>query len=199
MENLLNLTRISYILSLAAFTALGICESFAGFKIIRGIVLGAGIICGGALGLAFGTAACQALLLSGFTAAVVTVSVTVILAILASMLAFHFNKGGVFFLNGFVSYLIVYSISSLGNMPEPVSITAGIIAAALMGFAAVKLYRPYTIVSTALIGGIMLYLASFLIFKNRFGSIVNFIALAVCAVSGAAVQFITTSDCREEE
>lgn len=199
MENLLNLTGISYILSLAAFIALGLCESFAGLKIIHGVVLGTGIICGGALGKAFGTATCQTLILSGFSATVVTVSVTVVFALIASMLAFRFHKGGVFFLNGFVSYLIVYSISSLSNMPEAVSVIVGIIAAIIMGIAAVKLYRPYTIVTTAVIGGAMLYMAAFLIFKDRFGSIVNFIAFAVCTVCGAAVQFVTADGEKVEE
>ena len=193
MENLLNLTGISYILSLAAFIALGICESFAGFKVIRGVVLGAGVLCGGAVGCAFGKAACQALLLKGSAATITVASVTVILALIASMLAFHFFKGGVFFLNGFVSYLIIYSICSLNGMPEPVSIAAGIIAAVLLGVTSVKLYRPYTIISSSLVGGLMVYLAALLIFKDRFGSIVNFIAGAVCALTGAAVQFVTTA------
>lgn len=191
MENLLNLTGVSYILSLTAFIALGLFESFAGFKILHGVTVGFGILCGGALGIAFGNAACEVLLLNGLTSTVVVASATVVLAIIASMLAFRFHKASVFALNGFIAYLIAYSISSLFNMPEPASITVGILAALLIGFAAVKLYRPYAIVSTALFGGAMLYLAAFLIFKDRFGSIVNFITFAVCASAGASVQFVT--------
>lgn len=199
MENLLNLTGISYILSLSAFIALGLFESFAGFKILHGVTVGFGVLCGGALGLAFGKAFCEALLFSGFTATVITASFTIILALIVSMLAFRFHKGSVFALNGFIAYLIIYSILSLNNMPEYMSITIGILAAIFIGAAAVKLYRPYAIVSTALFGGAMLYLAAFLIFKDRFGSIVNFIAFAVCASAGISVQFVTAPEGKLKE
>lgn len=192
MGNLLNFTGIRLFLACAMLMVCGLTECFAGFKILRGVLIGLGVCIGALAGRNLGGIIVEQLGIADSYTTLICAACAVILALTLSMLAFRFYLAGTFILNGFFTFIIVYSLCGVYALPNIAAAAAGIIAGMTAGFASVKLFRPFTIISTSVIGGTLVGLGVYAFLKNRYGFYANAIPALVCTLSGITVQFKTT-------
>ena len=192
MENLLNLNGLQLFLASGLLIICGVFECFAGFKIIKGVLLGAGLFVGGFLGKTMGNTIAQQTSVPSSYTLLICIVCALILALVLSMLAFRFYLAGSFVLSGFITSIIIYSLLGIygisGVLAAIISIASGIV----IGIISMKFFRPFTIISTALLGSIFIGFGIYAFLKNRFGFYANAVPAIICAISGAIVQYNTT-------
>lgn len=194
MDKLLNLTGIPLFLACFFILLCGICECFAGFKIIKGVITAAGLCAGAAFGWQLGSIIVSQFFISGGITAIIQLGITAASAIIISMLAFRFSLAGMFILYGFSAFILTYAICGIYAFPGALAVIIGIAFGILIGIISVKAFRPFAIISTAAIGGILTGLAVYAFLKNRYGFYANAVPGLIFFIVGIVFQFKTTKN-----
>lgn len=192
MDKLLNLTGIPLFLACFFILLCGICECFAGFKIIKGVVTAAGLCAGAAFGWQLGSVIVSQFFINGIIAVIIQLGITAAAAIIISMLAFRFYLAGIFILYGFSAFILAYAVCGIYVLPEALAVIAGIASGILIGIISVKAFRPFIIISTASVGGILIGTAVYAFLKNRYGFYANTVPGLIFFIAGIVLQFKTT-------
>ena len=192
MISLMNLTGFSLFLAFVSLIICGIFECFAGFRIIKGVLVAAGICVGALSGWNFACAVISQLSTNNSMSLLIQIICAIIMALIISMLAFKFFLAGAFIVYGFASFIFIYSICSLYAIPNAAALIIGIIGGILIGIMLLKTFHGFIIISTSAIGGILIGLGVYTLLKNRFGFYANAVPGLICAISGMIFQFKTT-------
>ena len=188
MGNLLNLSGLPLFTTMIFMLTCGIFECFMGYKIVRGIMLGTGLCAG----FSFGWNLCaiiisQIEISKGFDF-MFQITISIMCALIFSMLAYRFHRTAMFLTCGFSVFILLYSMLGLLGIPSVISIILGVASGIGIGGLTVKFFRYFTIVSSAIFGGILVGLAIYMFSKNRYGDLINIIPGFGCAVAGLIVQ-----------
>ena len=188
MDSLLNLSGLTLFFTIIFMLTCGLFECFMGYKIARGIMLGTGLCAG----FSFGWSLCSIIISqieisSGFDA-VFQITISIMFALIFSMLAYLYPKTAMFITCGFSMFIIVYSMLGLSGVPSMLSIILAILAGVATGGLTVKFFRPFTIFSSVIFGGILISCAVYLFSKNRYGNLVDIIPGIFFGISGLVVQ-----------
>lgn len=191
MEILLNFTGLSLFLLCISLLIIGAAECFAGFKLIRGVVVAAGIACGLSFGMNFAKIVAEQFLITASVSLIMQIITALIMMFVFSFFAFKYYTAGALVINSFIAFLIAYTVCGF-FAPAAVSVILGLIAAAAVGAITITAFRPYTIICTAALGGLFIGTAIYAFLKNRFGFFANAVPGMLAAVLGAAFQFKAT-------
>lgn len=192
MISLMNLTGFSLFLAFVSLIICGIFECFAGFRILKGVLVAAGLCAGALLGWNFAAAVISQFSINNSISLLIQIICAIIMALIISMLAFRFFLAGTFIVYGFFSFIFIYCICGLYSFPNAAAVAIGIIGGLIIGIISLKVFHGFIIISTSAIGGIFIGLAVYALLKNRFGFYANAVPGLICAISGMIFQFKTT-------
>ena len=189
MDSLLNLSGLPLFTTMIFMLVCGLFECFMGYKIVRGIMLGTGLCAGFSFGWSFCAIIISQIEISKGFDLMFQITISIMFALIFSMLAYRFYRTATFTVCAFLVFLLIYSMLGLSGIPAFVSIPLGIASGIGIGGLTVKFFRPFTIISSSVFGGILIGLSIYMFSKNRYGDLINIIPAFTFALIGLIIQF----------